>query len=341
MEDRGQAVHRLAAQEGVNAGYDRPPAIRVQPVEADPQTHWLPIGTLLPGDSPRLDGEDSEHVRMLADSDSELSPIIVHRSTMRIIDGMHRLRAALIRGDALIQVRYFEGSAQEAFVLAVRANITHGRPLSLRDRTAAAERIINDHPGWSDRAIAAAVGLGARTVGGIRRRTGTTDDTAHEAPVRVGLDGRVRPLDNAEGRLRAAAIVRSNPHASLREIARQAGVSPTTVRDVRKRMQRGDDPVPLKHTAHRANVVSQPVPAGHPPQPALSAMLKGLLHDPSLRFSESGRTLVRWIWARAIRFEEWQEVSREVPSHASYIIADVARRFADEWLHIADELEKQ
>src|SRR5947199_10633529 len=58
----------------------------------------LPVSSLLPGDSPRVAGENPEHVQLLAAA-RNLPPILVHRSTMRVIDGMHRLRAARLRGD--------------------------------------------------------------------------------------------------------------------------------------------------------------------------------------------------------------------------------------------------
>src|SRR5258705_432071 len=81
-------------------------------------------------------------------------------------------------------------------------------------------------------------GLGARTVGNIRGRL-EVDMDADIARARTGRDGRVRPLDNAEGRLRASAIIKEKPNASLREVAREAGISPSTVRDVRQRVTQG------------------------------------------------------------------------------------------------------
>jgi hypothetical protein len=36
----------------------------------------------------------------------KLPPILVHRATNRIIDGMHRLEAAKLRGDETISVRF-------------------------------------------------------------------------------------------------------------------------------------------------------------------------------------------------------------------------------------------
>lgn len=259
---------------------------------------------------------------------------------MRVIDGMHRLGAALLRGDEMIEVRFFDGTEQEAFVLAVRANIAHGLPLSLADRTRAAERIIASHPTWSDRAIASAAGLGARTVGNIRRRVQVEMDPT-EVWARTGRDGRVRPLDNAEGRLKASALIQERPEASLREIAREAGVSPSTVRDVRGRLQRGENPVPQVRRRRDDVPAIEPGGDGLPDGPGLALMLQGLRSDPSLRFSESGRTLLRWIFSRAIRSDERLDVAGKVPPHCTYIVANVARACADEWLQLANELEQR
>ncbi|WP_218578913.1 ParB/RepB/Spo0J family partition protein [Phytohabitans houttuyneae] len=303
------------------------------------ETEWVPVKTILPANSPRQAGEDIEHTRMLASVDQRLPPIIVHRSSMRVIDGNHRLGAALLRGDELIEVRFFDGSEQEAFVLAVQTNIAHGLPLSLADRTRAAERIIASHPNWSDRAIASVTGLGARTVGNVRRRSLGGGDG--EVRARTGRDGRVRPLDNAEGRLRASAIIRERPGASLREVAREAGVSPSTVRDVRKRIERGEDPVPSVRRGRGDGSGVKSFGVGGVEGPRLASMLRGLQSDPSLRFTESGRMLLRWIFSRAIRSDERLDVVGKVPPHCTYIVANVARVCADEWLQLANELEQR
>jgi ParB-like chromosome segregation protein Spo0J len=300
------------------------------------EPEWLPVASLHAADSPRQAGEEIAHVQMLARLDVRLPPILVHRQSRRVIDGMHRLLAARLRGDELIEAIWFDGSDQEAFVLAVKANTTHGLPLSLADRSQAAERIITAHPAWSDRSIASAVGLGARTVGNIRRRM-QGEDEVEVVSARTGRDGRVRPLDNATGRLRASDVIRARPDASLREIAREAGVSPSTVRDVRQRLQRGEDPVPQgrRRTESRSADDQQRDPA------RLLLMLQGLQSDPSLRFTESGRTILRWVLSRAIRSEEWVDVAQHVPPHCAYILADVARSCADEWLQMADTLEQR
>jgi ParB-like chromosome segregation protein Spo0J len=58
------------------------------------------IESLAESGSPRLAGQNEEHARLLAESGLELPPIVVHRPTRRVIDGMHRLAAARLRGCA-------------------------------------------------------------------------------------------------------------------------------------------------------------------------------------------------------------------------------------------------
>ncbi|QLQ40521.2 ParB/RepB/Spo0J family partition protein [Micromonospora robiginosa] len=303
----------------------------------------VPVRALSTGHSPRQEGEDIEHTRMLARIDDGLPPILVHRPTMRVIDGAHRLGAARLRGEETIEVRFFDGSEMEAFLLAVRANTTHGLPLTHADRSRAAERIIVSHPTWSDRAIAQAAGLGARTVATLRRKLelgGAGGEATPQPQARTGRDGRIRPLDNAIGRLRAAAVIKERPDASLREVAREVGVSPSTVRDVRARLQRGDDPVP----GNRVAGAPRPVPATTVeglPEVAMADMLEGLRNDPSLRFSESGRNLLRWIQSRAVRPEERVGVADQVPTNYAGTVAELARGCADEWLQLADALEEK
>ncbi|MFD0446819.1 hypothetical protein ACFQ10_37820 [Streptomyces indonesiensis] len=194
-------------------------------------------------DSPRIAGENAEHIRVLAESDLAWPPITVHRPTMRVVDGVHRVRAALLRGEERIEAAFVDGTVEEAFVLAVRLNTRHGMPLSRADRTAAATRLVESRPRWSNRRIAEIVGVSPTTVATLRdRSTGRTG----QSNVRAGRDGRVRPLGAgaAEGRRRAVRVIRSRPDASLREIAAEAGVAVATARDVRQRLRVGEDPVP-------------------------------------------------------------------------------------------------
>jgi hypothetical protein len=133
-------------------------------------TAMVPIASLLPANSPRIEGENAEHVRTLAELDGATPPIIVHRPTMRVIDGMHRLHATL-RGHDTIDVRFFDGCERDVFVLAVELNSRHGLPLSPADRATAAARVLSSHPHWSDRVITSLTGLSAKTVASIRQRS--------------------------------------------------------------------------------------------------------------------------------------------------------------------------
>ncbi|MGW7003952.1 ParB/RepB/Spo0J family partition protein [Streptomyces sp. NPDC054933] len=306
------------------------------------------LSELVKSDSPRLSGEDEEHARRLAESDDALPPILVNRRTMRVVDGMHRAHAASLRGQNEIEAVFCDCGEEEAFVLAVKANIAHGLPLPLADRTAAAERIIASYPQWSDRSIASVTGLSHKTIGSIRRRA--SGEIPHPA-TRVGRDGRARPANAAEGRIRAGRILSERPDTSLREVAREAGVSPSTVRDVRARLQRGEAPVsPARQSAEapapgRATTQEtrvRPTPAtGGETAPDLSTRILNLRKDPSLRFSESGRALLRLLDACTVRSQEWTRISDNVPLHCVDIIATAARECSRVWRDFAKELEQR
>jgi hypothetical protein len=256
----------------------------------------LPIAALKAGDSPRLEGESLEHAEILASAEAVLPPILVHRETMRVVDGMHRLHAARLRGDLTVEVRYFDGEDDEAFITAVQANIAHGLPLTRADREAAAVRIIDWRPERSNRWIAEVTGLAQGTIAAIRRRVGSDDD---QVTARIGRDGRVRPLSSADGRLAAQQEIAKNPQATLREIAKAAGISPATARDVRARLERGADPVPPGQRAAADKRVSAPQETrnGRRPSAALrgagadiGSSLQELSKDPSLRYSQAPGT---------------------------------------------------
>lgn len=103
------------------------------------------ISDLVLGCSPRLVGENADHVRILTEVGAALPPILVHRQSMRVIDGLHRVRAACAKGERTICARFFDGTDNAAFILAVESNIAHGLPLTTADRKAAAARIIGSH----------------------------------------------------------------------------------------------------------------------------------------------------------------------------------------------------
>ncbi|WP_435839303.1 MULTISPECIES: ParB N-terminal domain-containing protein [Streptomyces violaceoruber group] len=289
----------------------------------------------------------------LAEIDGPLPPILVRRSDMRVIDGIHRLLAALLRGQETIDVEFFEGSADEAFLKAVQANITHGLPLSQADRRVAAVRIMTSHPQMSDRAIARVSGLGAKAVASIRRRSTAAVPQLNS---RIGQDGRIRPLSSVEGRWRAAEVMAENPEASLREVARIAGISPATASDVRRRVKAGMPPAssrpdipessaPAEHAAAEATaeapspveITSTAADSRTCPPPAPAQVLDKLLRDPSLRLKEEGRHLLRLLQHNASA--EWDQLTAVVPPHCGELVGSLARQYAATWLEFAELLD--
>ncbi|WP_327000775.1 ParB/RepB/Spo0J family partition protein [Dactylosporangium sp. NBC_01737] len=262
---------------------------------------------------------------------------------MRVIDGMHRLRAAKMRGDETISTRFFEGDDREAFLLSVEANIRHGLPLSRADREAAARRILVLYWQWSDRAVAAVAGLSPTTVSAIR---GRLDLPAEHESRRMGRDGRVRPRDGSAGRRRAGAAIARRPDAPLRAIAEEAGVSVGTARDVRARLRAGQDPVPATARVAAGDGGTSLDGGSEPPRRRTAgrtvdwpSVRGNLSKDPSVKYAESGRALVRWLNTHVIEHGGLSDVAGAVPAHWRGSVAELARSCAEGWLALAQELE--
>jgi ParB-like chromosome segregation protein Spo0J len=338
------ARQRVEARESSNSDYLI--ALRDKQL-ADAPVELVPLEALDVRSTPRVAGEDLEYARTLAQSEATLPPILVHRPTMRVIDGAHRLRAAVLRGQDHIAARFFDGDEGDADLLAVALNVAQGLPLSTQDRTAAAERIFVSHPQWSDRAVAAVAGLSAKKVSEIRR---LTVGEASDQGSRIGRDGRARPLNAARGRALAGELIRADPGASLRQIGRKAGVSPATVADVRDRMRRGDDPVPMptrqvelavvesKPQGPARGVARQHAAAKSPAE--LSAIFEALRRDPSLRFNEMGRTVLRMLDACAVVARDRQKIAAVVPLHCKGPLSELVHGYADVWQSFAQELQQ-
>ncbi|MFE2971073.1 ParB N-terminal domain-containing protein [Streptomyces sp. NPDC059340] len=290
----------------------------------DDEVVHLPVAELVIEGSPRASGEDEEHVRSLAAVEQQLPPIIVHRATMRVIDGAHRVRAARLSEKEHIRACYFDGSAEDAFVLAVQANVRHGLPLSLKDRISAAERILVTHPQWSDRMISTAAGISARTAAEIRRRSAETEPSG----VRIGQDGRARPVDAARRRSLATALLTENPDLSLRQVAQVVGVSPETVRAVRNRLLYGRRPPPVRSPKRQRQEV------GWAPEEQ-DAAVRRLASDPAVRQTDTGRVLLRVLRTQAMTAEEWQKIVDNVPLHCAPLVEQAARESARMWAEVA------
>lgn len=304
----------------------------------------VPVEALLPlADSPRLAGVNNEHAGLLAEMDGPLPPILVDKREKRVIDGMHRVRAAALRGLQKIEARLVDCSADELFLLSVVSNIRHGLPLSLADRKKAALRVIQTWGEWSDRAIAARVGLSHKTVGALRRKIGEGAQSA----TRIGRDGRTRPLTTAHGRRTAADLLREHPEESLSKVARLSGISQSTARDVRRRLVNSEDPVPCRPIGAaaipgpRSANCSRPnakLLAGIDPSNARWRHVQELRSDPSLRATEAGRTFLRAVEPHVRNEVDWDTIADNLPPHWLDTITELARLCAGNWQRLVRQL---
>jgi uncharacterized ParB-like nuclease family protein len=317
----------------------------------------VPIGSIEHGLFLRGTGTDPAHVQLLLEAahSGELPPILVQKRNLRIVDGLHRLEAAKLRGEKMIRARLINCSDEDAFILAVKSNTLHGLPLSRADRILGAKRILTWHPDWSDRAIGAAAGLSAKTIASLRYHSaGSTQQSGK----RLGRDGKRRPLSSSEGRRRAAEYIAARPDASLRDVARATDVSLGTAHDVRARMRRGADPVLVDvRGSHSEQVMELPAvgpSAGHQPpadiprprgmrrdvqQPTWGAVSPKLAKDPSLKYSERGKDFFRWMTQHATKMEGWRDFIDTVPAHWMKDLSVIASDIAGEWHEFAEQLK--
>jgi hypothetical protein len=219
--------------------------------------------------------------------------------------------------------------------------------LSQADRMSAVARILVSHPQWSDRMIASVSGVSSQTVGKIRENRAPE---GAKSGSRIGRDGRVRPVDGSDRRRLAHEALSNDPSLSLRQVAKIAGISPETVRDVRDRIRRGEDPLPRGRHQRQADQTPsderpQQTPRAarrlHPPTRDWDDAVERLRADPSLRMTETGRTLLLLLQAHSLKREEWENISENIPVHCSYSVALMAKECAKSWSEFARRVEKK
>ncbi|MEU3329947.1 hypothetical protein ACH4LN_19385 [Streptomyces albus] len=66
-----------------------------------------------------------------------------------------------------------------------------------------------------------------------------------------------------------------------------------------------------------------------------------LCADPSVRFTECGRALLRWLDAGPRTTEEVATLATRMPAHHLGLIAGLARQSAALWEQFSDELERR
>jgi ParB-like chromosome segregation protein Spo0J len=320
----------------------------------------VPVSSLVPGFHLRQDGTDAAHVRLLADAagSARLPSILVQRYGTRIIDGMHRVEVAKLRGEWNIRARIVDCTDEEALVLAVKSNTLHGLPLTRADRISSAKRILADHADWSDRSVAVITGLSAKAIASLR------NSSTGEIPFygkRLGRDGKRRPIVPSEGRRRAAEYISAHPDASLREVARETDVSLGTVHDVRERMRRGEEQhghVPGRPARQAAAAQTELAPADGPgpvtaepastgpgvmrPAPASPALVGPVVTGPPIRAIHAA------VAARGAPRVAWSAVATKLAGDPTIRYTEGGRAFlrwmsghsmqSDEWREFVDAI---
>lgn len=320
----------------------------------------VPVSALSTGVYLRQGGTNAAHVQLLIDAagSSELPPILVQEDGCRVIDGLHRLEAAKLRGDHTIKARFLDCTDSEALVLAMKANSSHGLPLSKADRVSGAKRVLTAHPVWSDRAIAGITGLSAKTIASLRNRSA---GGTYPGSKRLGRDGRRRPVTGGEGRRRAAEYISAHPNAPLRQVARETDVSLGTVHDVSARLRRGVSPERNGHRAPAARPAVQPADEAadtvtvtpgangtplrrknHTDAPLTwPGVAAKVANDPAIRYTEGGKEFLRWMALHATDPTGWREFVNTIPAHWHSVIAPIADSISKEWGLFAEQLHSK
>jgi len=186
------------------------------------------------------------------------------------------------------------------------------------------------YPDCSDRAIAESAGLSHHTVARIRRKRSTGQIAQSNS--RRGKDGRTRPLTANDGREAAARLLLTDQSKTLREVARQTGVSLSTVHDVRDRLARGVSPV-----------VSM-TPRGTTPNVHLArgqAVLTRLWNNSAVRSHEKSKTMLQLLAHSLRTADDAQAACKNAPELCRDAVADIAAAAGNAWTRLAQELRSR
>ena len=296
----------------------------------------ISLDSIRPGPSLRAGGLNVAHVAALAEVSEGWPPIVVTEDNV-LVDGHHRVAAAQQLGLDRIAAVVFKGSRADAYVEAVRSNISHGMPLTLSERRRAGAQILAVHPTWSDRRIAGCCGLSAKTIKRLRESSparsravdrGQRADTGRDGSCPTGR--RRRPPASI------VAELERYPDASLRTIAASVGASPETVRSVRNQLRAdGENPnVPLEPASERRRAHGV-APANAMTVGSRSARTSRSRPERTARASPRGST------RSSVRRSDLWDQAEAVPLSRVYVVADECRRRAKFWEDFADTVESR
>jgi hypothetical protein len=136
-------------------------------------------------------------------------------------------------------------------------------------------------------------------------------------------------------------VIAEHPEASLRQIAKLAGISLGTAKDVREKLHRNIDPIPARQRTERSCAAPRRVGAQVLPSDRRESIVRTLFRDPSLRLSENGRAVLRCIGLQVSGLAVLQNSVDSLPLHSAYNLIELARGIAAEWLDFADKLQQR
>lgn len=175
---------------------------------------------------------DHEHAARLAEVLDRCPPIVVAENGTVLIDGLHRLEAARLRGWDTIPVVFVPvASPADLLLAAASANRAHGLPLTREQRRDAVEALLRLGTTLSDRALASACGVARTTVAALRAegrpRSGGVNTCSAGEPdrPRLGQDNKHYPGASRHLGRAAESIVRLEPAITVRALAQRLGAS--------------------------------------------------------------------------------------------------------------------
>jgi ParB-like chromosome segregation protein Spo0J len=307
----------------------------IAPPELTSEPQLVPLSALPVGHAWRVRGLDDGHVTALAASYGSLPPVVVRRGDRTIVDGAHRVAAARRLGMYAIAVEWFDGDDLQAFEAFVNRNTAHGLELTVEDRKQGVLGVLVAAPFWSDRRVAQLCGVSPKLVARLRFE-GTPQHRGSDRDKRIGRDGRARPVRAGAMRGRIAELLEQEPTASLRAVASRLGVSPETVRSVRRQI------------GGQGNVEHESKVVPSYDELAIERLLflrryrevpAPWRNDNAFESTAQGASFVEWFESTTVN-DGGSRVD-EVPLSRVYDIADEARRRARYWANFADSLEQR
>jgi ParB-like chromosome segregation protein Spo0J len=277
------------------------------------------------GPTLRLGGIRRDHVNALVQAHGNWPPVLVRQEDNSIVDGCYRFLAAQRLGHSHLSCVYFEGAAEAVFFEALKQNLHHGLPLSLREREKAAQRILTLHSEWSDRRISELCALSPGTIRRLREVACPAEQNGH-VNERWGRDGKRYPANPDASRARIVTALREEPARSLRSIAQVTKTSPETVRAVKVGLARSrlaaSTPAPMRQL---------------PKAPKLSC--DNQITDAAILSTDEGKAFATWFEQTHIG-DEWRDLVKSIPISRIYEMADEGRRRSKQWLDFASTIER-